>query len=309
MTQSVIIHEVAPRDGFQSVKELIQTDEKIRIIEGLIASGFPRIEIGSFVSPKAIPQMADIVEIAKVFASREDFQPYALVPNARGVENALKCGIKNLVYVFSASESHNQSNVRQSVEESILRIKDISELVRDDPDVNLRIAVGTSFHCPFEGDVPLDSVVSSLDKVFDLVRGAEIALCDTTGKANPFSVKAAFEEVIKRYPSEVGWAFHGHDTYGLGIANALFAYDAGVRIFDASAAGLGGCPFAPGATGNTASEDLVFALEGAGIDTGVDMLHLLGVADEVSAIPGGVVSSHLRKVPRDRIWSACIGNT
>lgn len=301
MKQSVIVHEVAPRDGFQSVGPLIPTDEKINIIEGLVSSGISRIEIGSFVSPKALPQMADIAEISRHFAARDDFQPYGLVPNARGVENALQCNIKNLVYVFSATESHNQSNVRQSVADSIGRIQEINHLLREESEASLRIAVATSFHCPFEGYVPVDKVIAALDKVFDQVSDAEITLCDTTGKANSYVVRSLFEQVIARYPPATQWAFHGHDTYGLGVANALFAYDAGVRIFDASAAGLGGCPFAPGATGNTATEDLVFALEGADIGTGVNLQSLLQVADQVSEIPGGVVNSHLRHVPREKI--------
>lgn len=301
-SKAVTIHEVSPRDGLQSIAEPLPTETKIEVIQALISSGLKRIEIGSFVSPKAVPQMADMKAIAETFSDLDFVQPYVLVPNIRGAELALCSGIRNLVYVFSASETHNYKNVRQTIDQSIDQLAEIQALLGGETGINLRIDIGTAFDCPFDGEVPFDSVRQAVQRISGITPKAEIALCDTTGKANPFKVRSTFQQLREAFPPGVAWAFHGHDTYGLGVANALFAYDAGVKIFDASAAGLGGCPFAPGATGNTATEDLTFAFEGAGISTGVDMHQLLQAADMIDQLPGGVTSSHLRHVPRDRVF-------
>lgn len=294
--RAVEIMEVAPRDGFQSIREPLPTGEKIAVIEALIEAGCPRIEFGSFVSPRAVPQMADMGEIAEQFRGREGVRLAALVPNVKGAELALAKGVREIVYVFSASESHNQNNVRQSVAQSVEGLRNILGVL--DEGVRLRVDIGTSFECPFEGTMPPESVLGSVRKVAELAPTAEIALCDTTGRANPVEVGRRF-----RAATEVAgnaFAFHGHDTFGMGVANALYAYQTGVRVFDGSVAGLGGCPFAPGATGNTATEDLVFAFDEAGITTGIDMARLLDAADRVAALPGGVVGGHLRLVPRER---------
>jgi hydroxymethylglutaryl-CoA lyase len=297
----VEIMEVAPRDGFQSIASPLPTDEKIAIIEGLIAAGCRRIEIGSFVSPKAIPQMADMGEIAAHFRDRGEARLAALVPNTKGAELALKNGIREVVYVLSASEAHNRNNVRRSVQESVEGLREVVSILRGEKGTRLRFDLATSFDCPFTGPVPPDAVKSVLAGVFEFTTDLEVALCDTTGRANPVQVRTLFEEVMAECPDPgVGWAFHGHDTYGLGVANVLFSYEAGIRVFDGSAAGLGGCPFAPGATGNTATEDIVFALEEAGIPTGIDLRALLGVADRVAQLPGACVGGHLRGVPRQR---------
>lgn len=294
--RAVEIMEVAPRDGFQSIREPLPTAEKIAIIEALIEAGCPRIEFGSFVSPKAIPQMADMGEIAEHFRGREGVRLAALVPNVKGAELALAKGVREIVYVFSASESHNRNNVRQSVGQSVEGLGNILGVL--DEGVRLRVDIGTSFDCPFEGTVPLDQVLGAIAKVTELAPAAEIALCDTTGRANPVDVGRRFRAA--REAAGNAFAFHGHDTFGMGVANALYAYEAGVQVFDGSAAGLGGCPFAPGATGNTATEDLVFAFDEAGIATGIDMAALLAAADRIAALPGGVTGGHLRVVPRER---------
>jgi hydroxymethylglutaryl-CoA lyase len=297
----VEIMEVAPRDGFQSIAVPLPTDEKIAIIEGLIDAGCRRIEIGSFVSPKAIPQMADMKEIAAHFRGRDAARLAALVPNTRGAELALQNGLREVVYVFSASEAHNRNNVRRSVGESIAGLRDVVSIIRGEEGTRLRLDLATSFDCPFTGPVAPDAVQRALGEVFAFTTDLEVALCDTTGRANPVQVRTLFEAVMAERPDQgVGWAFHGHDTFGMGVANVLFAYECGVRVFDGSAAGLGGCPFAPGATGNTATEDIVFALEEAGIPTGIDLKALLGVADRVAALPGACVGGHLRSVPRQR---------
>lgn len=301
---AVEIVEVAPRDGFQSIRDPLPTAEKIAIIEGLIAAGCRRVEFGSFVSPKAVPQMADMADIAAHFLGRKGIRLSALVPNVKGTELALKHGVKEIVYVFSASEAHNQNNVRQSVAQSIAGLTDIVSVLSNEVGTRLRVDVATAFDCPFDGTVPFQTVTDAVAKVAKIAPGSEIALCDTTGRANPIEVGRRFKSVISAHAeSDVSWAFHGHDTFGMGVANALYAFEAGVRALDGAAAGLGGCPFAPGATGNTATEDLVFAFEEAGIATGIDMARLLAVADRIAALPQASVGGHLRLVPRHRATS------
>lgn len=293
-----IICEVAPRDGFQSIANPLPTDAKIGIIRDLAAAGCPRIELGSFVSPKAVPQMADMAEIVE--GTRDlPAELAALVPNLRGAENALKAGLQQIVYVFSVSQAHNLNNVRQTVAQSLTGL---DEIVKALPKGTfLRVDLATAFDCPFEGGVPLMDLVEAVKQVAAIAPNAELALCDTTGRANPFDVARRFD-TVQMLPETAGntWAFHGHDTFGQGVANALAAWQSGVRVFDTAAAGLGGCPFAPGATGNTATEDLVFAFNEGGRSTGIDLPRLLDVADRIAALPGGVTGSHLRHVPRGR---------
>lgn len=292
--------EVAPRDGFQSITAPLPTATKIGVIEDVIAAGYRRVEIGSFVSPKAVPQMADMPEIAEHFRDRTDLRLSVLVPNSRGAELALAHGIRELVYVFSASETHNLKNVRQSVEQSLQQLADIVGMRAGSDGFRLRLDLATAFDCPFDGPVAMNVVRRAVDRIVEIAGKVEIALCDTTGRANPYQVRESFIRLMETTPSDVDWAFHGHDTFGVGVANALFAFEAGVRTFDASASGLGGCPFAPGATGNTASEDLVFTFEEAGIHTGIDMDALLIVADRIAKLPDACVGGHLRVVPRTR---------
>jgi len=296
----VQLTEVAPRDGFQSIAELVPTRTKIELIRELIASGFERVEIGSFVSPRAIPQMADTGDIAEYFKDRSDLRLSALVPNAKGAERALRREVGELVYVVSASEAHNLSNVHRSIERSLQELVEIVRMRDADRAFRMRVDVATAFDCPFEGTVPLDQVRSVVERIAEIAGTVEIALCDTTGRANPYGVEERFRALMAAAGTGIDWAYHGHDTFGMGVANALFAFRAGVRTFDASAAGLGGCPFAPGATGNTATEDLVFAFEGGGIDTGIDMASLLDVADRIAGLEGASLGGHLRRVPRDR---------
>lgn len=303
--QQVEIMEVAPRDGFQSIDEPLPTETKIEIIEGLLCSGYGRMEIGSFVSPRAVPQMADMGQIAKHFAGRPGVRLAALVPNVRGAELAIKHGINELVYVFSASETHNLKNVRQTVDQSVAQLAEIARMRGSSP-FQLRLDLATSFDCPFDGAVSLDKVRYAVERIAEVAGDVEIALCDTTGRANPNQVRERFRSLMPLAGQRIKWAFHGHDTFGMGVANALFAYEAGVRTFDASAAGLGGCPFAPGATGNTASEDLVFAFEEGGIRTGIELARLLDVGDRIAKLPGSSIGGHLRSVPRSRALSSVV---
>jgi hydroxymethylglutaryl-CoA lyase len=302
---SIEICDVAPRDGFQVVKTWIPTEIKIAIVEGLAKAGMRRIETGAFVSPKHVPQMADTAEVHERARVGDAVRLTTLVPNLRGAENAFAEGIADLVYVFSASESHNQSNVRRSVADSIAELGEVIRIGRDQPGFNLRCNIATVFDCPFEGRVNEDAVYAAIEHVLTFAHPVEFGLCDTTGRALPDHVAGVSAGVLKRFKGDgIGWAFHGHDTFGLGVANALYAFDAGVRVFDASVAGLGGCPFAPGATGNTASEDLVFTFENMGVATGIDLAALLDVAERVAELPDTDTGGHIRMVPRKRVLSA-----
>ncbi|HWB44491.1 MAG TPA: hydroxymethylglutaryl-CoA lyase [Hyphomicrobiaceae bacterium] len=297
---SVQILEVSPRDGFQAVKPFIPTERKIAIIEELAACGIQRLEIGSFVSPKAVPQLADTPEILKRARLPKGLRVNVLVPNAKGLQLALNAGVKEISWVISVSESHNRSNVNRSVDESFANFADAWRgLGGERP--KLRLGLSTCFDCPWEGRVPEDKVIACVERVIEIAPEVEIGICDTTGRAAPDHVASLFERIMPRYASDrVTFAYHGHDTYGLGVANAIEAYRQGVRVIDGAAGGLGGCPFAPGAAGNTATEDLVFAFEHMGIDTGIDFDKLLAVADRVAAVAPDQSGGKLRTVPRRR---------
>ncbi|SDK64480.1 hydroxymethylglutaryl-CoA lyase [Billgrantia gudaonensis] len=302
--ERVAIVEVAPRDGFQSIRDPLPTADKRRCIEALLDAGVTRLEIGSFVSPKAIAQMADTGDLVAAFADRPGVRLSALVPNLKGAELALAHGIREVVYVVSVSESHNRSNVRRSPDESLEDLGRVIERLRQTDGTRLRLDLGTSFDCPFEGTVAWQSVDRVLGKALELAGDLplEVALCDTTGRASPYQVADHFTRLRERHVRPgLDWAFHGHDTFGMGVANALFAIHHGATAVDSACAGLGGCPFAPGATGNTATEDLIHALHGGGVETGIDLPTLLEAADRIAALPGGQTASHLRQVPRDRV--------
>ncbi|HET8792054.1 MAG TPA: hydroxymethylglutaryl-CoA lyase, partial [Modicisalibacter sp.] len=236
---------------------------------------------------------------------RPDMRFSALVPNLKGAELALERGIRELVFVVSVSQSHNQSNVRQSVAESLSNLSLIAERLRDRDDTRLRLDLGTSFDCPYEGRIDWRQVDAVLKQAQGICQDLEleIALCDTTGRATPYQVAEHFSRLREGHDhSRLEWAFHGHDTYGMGVANALFAIHHGATALDTATAGLGGCPFAPGATGNTATEDLIYALNGGQVDTGIDLTQLLIAADAIADLPGGQTASHLRRVPRERLY-------
>jgi hydroxymethylglutaryl-CoA lyase len=301
--KTVEIVEVSPRDGFQSVKPFIPTERKIALIEELARCGFGRIEIGSFISPKAIPQMSDTPEILQRVRLPDSLRVMALVPNAKGLQLARNAGIKDVAWVVSVSESHNRANVNRGVEESFANFKAAwTELGPDKP--RLRFGLSTCFDCPWEGRVPEDKVIAAVERVLAIAPDVEIGICDTTGRAAPDHVGKLFGLLLPRYASDrATFAYHGHDTYGLGVANAIEAYRQGVRTFDGAAGGLGGCPFAPGAAGNTASEDLVFAFEHMGVKTGVDLAKLLDAADHVAQVEPSQAGGKLRSVPRKRALS------
>lgn len=303
--ERVEICDVAPRDGFQVVKTWIPTEIKIAVVEGLAEAGLPRIEAGAFVSPKHVPQMADSAELHERARVGDHVRLTALIPNLRGAENGIAAGVTDLGYVFSVSESHNQSNVRRPTADSIAELGEVIRVGRDQDNFRLRVNLATTFDCPFEGRVDPDDVYRDIEAVLAFDYPVEFGLCDTTGRAIPDHVGEVCAKAIERFDDScVSWWYHGHDTFGLGVANALYAFEAGIRHFDSAAAGLGGCPFAPGATGNTATEDLVFTFENMGISTGIDLEKLLHVADKIAELPDTDTGGHLRQVPRRRALAA-----
>jgi len=291
MTQAILV-EVGPRDGFQSVGPLIPTSRKIEFIRALYDAGLRRMEAAAFVSDAAVPQMADARDVLQAASELDGLDVQVLVPNERHARRALDAGSRHLSFVLSASEAHNQANVRRSPDESVAALGDIVEMAP--PGTRMRVNVATAFDCPFSGAVDPLVVIELVGALVERAPECEIALCDTTGRANPQRVGALFAACLERYQPARGWAFHGHDTYGLGAANALAAWNAGVRIFDASVAGLGGCPFAPGATGNVATEDLVWMFAGMGALEGVDMDRLLLVAARTCELDGAQVGGRVR---------------
>ena len=272
--KSVQLVEVGPRDGFQSVKEFIPTETKKKVIDMLVAAGCKKIQATSFVNPKAIPQMADAAEIAEyVLKTYPDVSFYALTPNARGVQNAWDAGFREVSYVISVSAGHNMANVRRTPDESFADLRAIRERY---PDMKIVLDAATTFGCPFDGVVTTEQVVAYLEKAREAGITA-VDLCDTIGIANPLQVERLAGVVLEKFP-EIRFGIHIHDTRNMGIVNTLTAIRSGITRVSTTCGGMGGCPFAPGASGNTSSEDLVFMLDQMGIDTGVSFEKLLETA-------------------------------
>ncbi len=276
LPERVEIVEVGPRDGFQNLPKFIETPDKIRIVRELMAVGIPRIEVTSFVHPKAVPQMRDAEEVlggVREFLDR----CLVLVPNVRGAERAIAAGATMLDLVVSASESHNRSNVRMTVEESLEQIALIARLAHQSG-VQIRASLSTAFGCPYEGIVPEERVLYIAHRLVDL-GCAELNLCDTTGMANPLQVARLARRMREDFP-QTNIAMHFHNTRGAGTANILAALLSGITTFETSLGGLGGCPFAPGASGNVCTEDVVHMLHEMGIATGIDLATLIQVVRE-----------------------------
>ena len=289
---SVSIREVAPRDGLQN-EEPIPTDAKVALIDALSGTGVRRIEAVSFVHPKAIPQMADADEVWARAWHNPDVRYSALIPNTRGAERAIRAGFREIEVVVSASDTHNRRNLNRSTDESLDDIAGLIPLVHG-AGASLEVIVATSFGCPFEGDIDPGRVASIVDRV--RADGANrIAFGDTTGMATPRRVRDLLSAVRPDL-------LHFHNTRGTGLANVLTALELGVTEFDASVGGIGGCPYAPGASGNIASEELVHMLEDMGIATGIDLDALIGVAELAEKLLGRTLPSGvLRAGPRTRL--------
>jgi hydroxymethylglutaryl-CoA lyase len=296
----VQVTEVGTRDGFQSEPAFIDTAVKAEIIDAMIAAGVRRIEATSFVSPRAVPQLADAHDVIARLARRKDATIAALVPNARGAERALGAGIDEAVCFVSASETHNRANLNASIEESLASVAEVAGIVRGR--ATLRGAVACAFGCPFEGEVPVEAAMRVIDRYAELGFDS-VGLGDTTGMATPPTVARLVEAIRSRYP-DMPVVLHFHNTRGVGLANVMVGLDLGVREYESSIAGLGGCPFAPGATGNICTEDLVYLLEESGYDTGVDLEALIEVARQVETLIGRPLPGQVMKAgPRLRRYT------
>jgi hydroxymethylglutaryl-CoA lyase len=293
--------EVGPRDGLQIIPQFVPTATKVALIRALVAAGFKRMELGSFVSPKAVPQMADMDEVIAQLGPLPGVRGMTLVPNSIGAKRALAAGITDLIFVISMSNSHNRSNVRRDTEASIADLRGMLAEVDPDGHLKLRIGIATTFHCPFEGVMDEGKVFATIERIVGLRDGLELALSDTTGMALPDHVKRFSRRCLDAFSGRARFCFHGHDTAGYGIANVLAAFEAGITSFDGAVAGLGGCPFAPGATGNIASEDLVTLFSRMGVETGIDIDRLLAAGDIAASLPGAITSGHARAIPRARL--------
>ena len=292
MSKKIEVIEVGPRDGFQSVKadcSLIPTEEKLKVIDELIASGVQHMEFTSFVSPKAIPQLADAAEVTKTVLDRyPQADLFALVPNLRGAQNAYALGLRKVCYVVSLSKSHNKANINRTHEQSLQAYQEIR---RELPNLNVIVDLATTFGCPFEGKYEdPDQVVAFLKDYMDAGMNT-CCLCDTIGIADPAQVRRVISALQKAYPS-LELMVHFHDTRGLGMVNTLTAIDMGVTKVQSALGGLGGCPFAPGASGNLSTEDLVWMLNEMGYDTGITFSKILAAAKHQVAEISGQYSGH-----------------
>ena len=291
--ERVTICEVGTRDGFQIEPEFIPTERKIEVVDLLAEAGVPRIEVTSFVHPRAVPQLRDAEAVMAAIRRRPGTRYAALVPNDKGAARAVDAGVDIIHTVLSASESHNLANVNMTIAESIDRLRAVAEIAAR-AGVPLQCGISTSFGCPFEGEVPLDRLEGVVRRLVDLgARG--IGLADTTGMANPRQGSQVLARLVPRFPG-IEWTLHTHDTRAMAIANILAAMEHGVTTFDASIGGLGGCPFAPGASGNVCTEDLVHCLHAMGIATAIDLDRLIGVSRRVEqligrALPGQIIKA------------------
>jgi hydroxymethylglutaryl-CoA lyase len=292
----VLWTDVAPRDGLQNIADTISTGAKVRLIRGLLDAGVRRVEATSFVSASWVPQLADAAAVLAGF-ERDRARLRVLVPNLRGLEMALAHGVRNVLVTIAATETFNRRNVNRSIEESLDEISHIVELAAE-RECTVDVAISVSFGCPFEGEVAPERVV---DLCADLARRgvAEVGIADTIGVATPADVTTMCGLVAAVVPVE-RLSLHVHDTRGLGVANVVAAFQAGIRRFDGSVGGIGGCPFAPRATGNVCSEDALQALESLGAATGIDLGAMCGVAQALASDLGRDLPG---KLYRAGIWS------
>ena len=297
MREKVKVVDVTARDGLQNESKPVSTQEKLALIDMLVQAGVTDIQTTSFVHPKWVPQMADAEAVAAGLKKYSGIKFSALVPNMRGYERAVAAGIRHMEFVIAASESFNRKNLNRSMAESLKLLEETTKLALRDG-VELRAGFSTCFHCPFEGRISSQAVVNAARAARE-IHPWRIAVCDTDGMAFPDQVKETVNQLLndlKMSPKDI--VLHFHDTYGRGLANTLAGLQAGVREFDSCTAGLGGCPYCPGASGNLATEDLVDFLEGMGYDTGINMEKLLDAAEFASRFSSRPYQGHLLRVRR-----------
>jgi hydroxymethylglutaryl-CoA lyase len=302
LPRQVTIYEVGPRDGLQNESRQVATHDKVALIDSLSETGLPAIEITSFVSPKWIPQLADAVEVARQVARRPGVRFSALVPNRRGLESALAGGMREIALFLSASETHNKRNVNKSIAGTLTAFEDVVAPARE-AGVKVRAYVSTVFGCPYEGDVDPE-VVRALSMTLRDMGVYQISLGDTIGAANPQQVERVLEMILADLPLEEA-AVHFHDTQGTALANCTVALTLGITTIDAAIGGLGGCPYAPGAAGNLATEDIVAMLHGMGVETGIDLDKLVECSRLAASLvghelPSKYLRAHMGKQARAR---------
>ncbi|RMX06646.1 hydroxymethylglutaryl-CoA lyase [Corticibacter populi] len=290
-SRRVRVQEVGMRDGLQIEQAFVPTAEKIALVDALSAAGLRKIEVTAFVSPKAIPSLRDAEEVFRGITKAPGCTYSALVPNVRGAERAIAAGADELNLVMSVTETHNLANLRMLREQSFAGLRQVIDTVGGA--VSVSVSLSCCFGCPMEGDVSPGQVFDWVQRFADLgVVG--ISLCDTTGMAYPSQVHGMASEARRRWP-EIDFTLHFHNTRGMGLANILAGLDAGVRHFDAALGGLGGCPYAPGASGNVCTEEVVHALQLMGYDTGIDLQALLDAAARLPALIGHDMPGQLVK--------------
>ncbi|MBL8309757.1 MAG: hydroxymethylglutaryl-CoA lyase [Burkholderiales bacterium] len=290
----IYFNEVVTRDGFQNEPAFVPTDTKIALIDGLSRCGYAKIEVTSFTSPRAIPMLRDAGEVMGRIQRVPGVETTVLVPNVRGAERALESHADEFNLVMSTSETHNLANLRMPRENSFAGLRDVIALARGRAAIN--VSLSTCFGCPMEGDVAEDEVIRWADRFAELgVRG--LTICDTTGMAHPAQVARMSRHLLARFPG-LQITLHFHNTRGMGLANMLVAVQEGVDRFDGSLGGLGGCPYAPGATGNICSEDAIHMLQAMGFDTGIDLDLLLPLARALPEIVGHDVPGQVAKSGR-----------
>ncbi len=291
------ICEVGLRDGMQNEPRIFSTEEKTSIVNRLIESGFKVIELGSFMSPKAVPQMANTDELYKAMGNFEGVELRALIANKKGVERAIASGCKKVKLNVSASKAHNLANINMTPEESVAKFEESTNLAREN-DIEVSGSISMPFGSPWEGEIKVEDVEAIIEAYLDLGI-TEISLSDASGMAVPNQVYTICKSMKGKYP-QVTWWLHFHNTRGLAIANILAAMEAGIKNFDTSLAGLGGCPFVPGAAGNISTEDVVHMMDEMGIETGIDIVKTIELARELQEIVEGSTDSYILKAGRSK---------
>lgn len=301
LPKRVEVTEVGTRDGLQSECRIVPTADKIALINAFIRAGIRRLEVSSFVSPRAVPQLADAAEVMAGIERVNGLTLACLVPNRRGAERAAAAQVDEMVAFVSASESHNQTNVNRTIRESLEGFRDVVDIAAAHGIV-VHGAIATSFGCPFEGDVPTEQVVGIVGRMREMgITG--VTLGDTTGMATPPIVTTLCNAIRAAHP-DVAITLHFHNTRGIGLVNVMAGLQAGIDRYESSVAGLGGCPFAPDATGNICTEDLVYLLHEMGIETGIDLDALLEIAGGVEPLVGHALAGQVMKAgPRLRRYS------
>ncbi len=301
-SKRIYIQEVVTRDGFQAESAFIPTEQKIALINRLSQAGYAKVEVTSFTSPKAIPMLADAEDVMKGIDRVPGVEYTVLIPNLRGAERALSVGVDEFNLVMSVSEAHNQANLKMSREDSFKGLVSVIKLAHENKTA-VNISLSTSFGCPMSGITSLTELMHWVDRFASQgVRG--ITVCDTTGMANPAQVQSVSDTVQSKYP-QLQWTLHFHNTRGMGLANTLAAVNSGIDRFDSSLGGLGGCPYAPGATGNICTEELVHMLDLMGFDTNMKIDALLECSKDLQMLVGRALPSQLLMAGKvDRVYQA-----